>query len=71
MRLPRYACVDGKQDLAIEILWYHIFTNRGLANFHGMLVRFDGRLALAKSGSERDSLPPLLRWPTPIGLGSP
>ena len=43
MRLPRYACVDGTQDLAMEILSYHIFTNRGLANFHGMLVTFDAR----------------------------
>ena len=42
--LPKYACVNGKVDTGIEILSYDILTNRGVANFHGALVVFEGKL---------------------------
>ena len=34
---------------AIEIRSYHIFTNRSSANFHGMLVMFDGRPVMVEN----------------------
>ena len=40
--LPRYACVDGKPCENAEILEYDLTTNRGLMNFFGILVVFEG-----------------------------
>lgn len=53
LTVPRYACVGGVEDNNIEILDFNVMTGRGLANFYGSLVVFEGSISKCSEAEKR------------------
>ena len=46
--------VDGKRDESVYAISFNEETGTGLANFYGMLVKFEGKLVYTEKEGETD-----------------